>query len=251
MKSDDTVKRRFEELAERAYAENRFLFTDFLDISQLSSFYDMERDLSYAGTLVSGGTEGCERCMVRFGSSDNAGYEEAFPILLLKISPLQKKFSDELSHRDFLGSLIGLGLERTKIGDIVVRDNEAYVFVADSIGDYITDTLNKVKHTSVRVEKCDEIPEQLAPKFEEESIIVSSNRLDAVIAKVYNLSRDLAVRCISEGKVFINGREMTGNAKSLKPGGIVSVRGKGKFIFESEGGSTRKEKLYINIKRYI
>ncbi len=251
MKSDDSIKRRFEELAERAYAENRFLFTDFLDMSQLSNFYDMERELSYAGTLVSGGTEGCERCMVRFGSSDNTGYEEAFPILLLKISPLQKKFSDELTHRDFLGSLIGLGLERTKIGDIVVRDNEAYVFTADSIGDYITETLNKVKHTSVKVEKCSKVPEQLAPKFSEESIIVSSNRLDAVIAKVYNLSRDLAVRCISEGRVYINGREMTGNAKSLKAGDIVSVRGKGKFIFESEGGTTRKDKLYISIKRYI
>jgi len=251
MKSDDTVKKRFEELAERAYAENRFLFTDFLEMSHLSCFYEMERDLSYAGTLVSGGTDGCERCMVRFGSPDSAGYDEAFPILLLRISPLQKKFSDVLTHRDFLGSLIGLGIDRSKIGDIVVNDNEAFVFVSESIGDYIIETLNKVKHTSVRVEKCSEIPDTLTPKFRDESIIVSSNRLDAIIAKAFNLSRETAVRCVSEGRVFINGREMTGNAKSLKPGDTVSVRGKGKFVFEDEGGTTRKDKLYINIKKYV
>ena len=61
--------------------------------------------------------------MVRFGSPDSLGYDEAFPIVLLHISPVQKKFSDTLTHRDFLGSVIGLGIERTKLGDIIVRDN--------------------------------------------------------------------------------------------------------------------------------
>lgn len=251
MNSGEMINKRFEELAERAYSENRFVFTDFLDMSGLSSFYEVERDFSYVGTTVSGGTEGCERCMVRFGSAESCGYEESFPIELLRIRPLQKKFSDKLTHRDFLGTIIGLGLERSKIGDIVVRDNEAYVFVSDSVSDYIIESMTRVKHTSVRVDKCTDIPEEISPKTVEESIIVSSNRLDAVIAKVYNMSRDTAVRCISEGRVFINGREMTGNAKSLKAGDIVSVRGSGKFIFGSEGGTTRKDKLYINIKRYI
>lgn len=251
MNSGEVINKRFEELAERAYSENRYVFTDFLDMSGLSAFYDVERNLAYAGTSVSGGTEGCERCMVRFGSPESCGYEEEFPIELLHIRPLMKKFSDTLTHRDFLGTIIGLGLERTKIGDIVVRDNEAYVFVSDTVSDYIIRNLTRVKHTSVRVDKCDDVPEEIAPKTVEESVIVSSNRLDAIIAKVYNLSRDAAVRYISEGKVFINSREMTGNAKSLKEGDVVSVRGMGKFIFGSEGGTTRKDKLYISIRRYI
>jgi RNA-binding protein YlmH len=220
-------------------------------MSQLSTYYSLERDLSYVGTSVSGGTDGCERCMVRFGSPDSLGYEEAFPIVLLHISPVQKKFSDALTHRDFLGSVIGLGIERTKLGDIIVRDNEGYIFVNESISEYITENLSKVKHTNVRVEKCLDIPEAVVPKFAEESIIVSSNRLDAIIARVYKLSRDLAVRYISEGKVFLSGRQMTENAKQLRAGDTVSVRGKGKFIFEGEGGNTRKDKLYINIKKYV
>lgn len=133
---------RINELAEKAYSENRFLFTDFLDMSQLSSFYGIEKDLAYVGTAVSGGTEGCERCIVRFGSPDNLGYDESFPIALLYICPIQKKFSDTLTHRDFLGSVIGLGIERTKLGDIIVRDNEGYFFVADSISEYIIDKHN-------------------------------------------------------------------------------------------------------------
>lgn len=248
---DNTRINRINELAEKSYSENRFVFTDFLDMSQLSAFYSLERDLEYVGTTVSGGTEGCERCMVRFGSPDSLGYDEAFPIVLLHISPVQKKFSDTLTHRDFLGSVIGLGIERTKLGDIIVRDNEGFIFVSESISEYILENLSKVKHTNVRVKKCLDIPEAVAPKFSEESIIVSSNRLDAIIARVYKLSRDLAVRYISEGKVFLSGRQMTENAKQLRAGDTVSVRGKGKFIFEGEGGNTKKDKLYINIKKYV
>ena len=248
---DNILINRINELAEKSYSENRYLFTDFLDMSQLSVFYSMERELAYAGTAVSGGTEGCERCMVRFGAPESLGYDEAFPIALLHISPLQKKFSDTLTHRDFLGSVIGLGIERTKLGDIIVKENEGYIFVSESISEYIIENLTKVKHTNVKVLRCADIPEAIAPKLSEESIIVSSNRLDAIIARVYKLSRDLAVRYISEGKVFLSGRQMTENAKTLKAGDVVSVRGKGKFIFEGEGGNTRKDKLYINIKKYV
>ncbi|MBO4863574.1 MAG: hypothetical protein J5517_04370 [Eubacterium sp.] len=264
MNTSDILSNRIKELAERAYSENRYLFTDFLDMSQLSVFYALERELRYVGTAVSGGmpvSSGVDgndsagglgdRCMVRFGSPEVCGYEEDFPIDVLHISPVQKKFSDTLTHRDFLGSVIGLGIERTKLGDILVRDNEAYMFVSNTISDYIIETLNKVKHTNVTVERCTELPAELAPKFSEESVVVSSNRLDAIIARTYNMSRELAARFITEGKVFVCGREIISTTKSLKEGDVVSVRGKGKFIFDGEEGVTRKSKLYVKIKRYV
>ncbi len=250
-KMDTIIRNRLQELADRSFRESVFLFTDFLAASDLSCFYEMKKELDYAGTEVFGGVDGAERCMVRFGSPENLGYEVDFPIELLHISPLQKKFSDTLTHRDILGSVIGLGLERSRLGDIKVKDNDAYIFVSEVVSNYIIENLSYVKHTRVKVEKCEKVPQELAPELVEEDIIVSSNRLDAIIAKVFNLSRDVSVRYISEGKVFINGREMTGNAKSLKEGDIVSVRGKGKFLFEGEGGMTRKEKLYIKIRRYV
>ena len=249
--TDNTMKNRIIELAEKSYSENRYLFTDFLDMSQLSLFYTVEKEVEYASPLVWGGAENCERCMVRFGSPEHFGYDELFPITLLRCAPVQKKFSDTLTHRDFLGSVIGLGIERAKIGDIVVRDNEGYIFVAGSISEYIIENLDKVKHTTVRVDICDEIPEAIAPVFKEESVVVSSNRLDAIIARVYKLSREQAVRYILEGKVFVSGRQMTENSKQLKPGNTVSVRGKGKFIFVGEGNVTKKDKLYVNIKLHV
>ncbi len=245
------LKNRITELAEKSYSENRYMFTDFLDMSQLSLFYAAQKEVKYAGILVWGGARNCERCMVRFGSPENFGYDEPFPITLIHCSPVQKKFSDTLTHRDFLGSVMGLGIERNKIGDIIVRENEGYIFTVSSISEYIKENLGKVRHTTVSVDICDEIPEAIEPVFSEQSIIVSSNRLDAILAGVYKLSRDRAVRYISEGKVFVSGRQMTENSKQLKPGNTVSVRGKGKFIFEGEGGATRKDKLYINVKLYV
>ena len=239
---------RYMELLKRSDAQGIYTYTEFHSPHGAALAYRIARE---PVLKLWGGMEHAQRVVIRFGNPEELLYEEEFPIKLLRVSPLQKKFSDDLTHRDFLGSVIGLGLERAKIGDIMVRENEAYIFVAESISDYVSENLTKVKHTSVRVEECAEVPEEIAPRTAAENLIVSSNILDAVIAKVYNLSRDTAVKCISEGRVFINGREMTGNAKSLKNGDIVTVRGKGKFIFDGEAGTTRKDKLYVNIKRYV
>ncbi|MBR6223256.1 MAG: hypothetical protein IKQ71_07445 [Lachnospiraceae bacterium] len=246
------IKKRLRELADKSYRENRYVFTDFLSIAQLSDYYSMTHDFSNVGSDAFGGFDGAERCLVRFGSPDIFGYEESYPITLLKVSPVNKKFADKLSHRDFLGSIVGLGIEREKTGDIIVlEDTACYVFVVDEIADYIIDNLSFVKHTNVKVEKCDDIPVEVKPRIEEMSLIVSSNRLDGIIAKVYKLSRDAAVGLIRDGKVFINGVVMTGNAKSLKTGDIISVRGYGRFVFNGEGGMTRKDKLHVSVGRYV
>ncbi len=260
------VKKRLYELAEKAYHENRYIFTDFLNVSQLSEYYELlkktgEGTIGQVDSRAFGGTLGCERCVVRFGSPEMFGYEEPYPITLLKIYPAMAKYAEALTHRDYLGSLIGLGLEREKIGDIIIprvdADNSekqrkaVYVFVIDKISDYIIENLGYVKHTNIRVEKCDEVPEEAVPHLEELSVIVSSNRMDAIVAKLYNLSREQSLKLFVEGKVFLNGITMTSNARPLKTGDIISVRGYGKFIFDGEGGATRKEKLYVHVRKYV
>ena len=283
------VKKRLKELSEKAYRENRYVFTDFLNVAQLSAYFEMvekvggstDDQASDIDGMIGqmhckafGGTSGCERCVVRFGSVDLLGYEEPYPITLLKIYPAMAKYAEQLTHRDYLGSLIGLGLEREKIGDIVIprvsdSDNAegngssevkksakkaqgaVYVFVIETIADYIIENLGYVKHTNVRVEKCDEVPEEVVPHLEDVSVIVSSNRIDAIVAKLYNLSREQSLKLFVEGKVFLNGITMTSNARPLKAGDTISVRGFGKFIFDGEGGSTRKEKLYVNVRKYV
>lgn len=254
MEHDDReFRKRINELANRAYKENRYIFTDFLNPSQLSVVKEMEKDLRFVGFRISGGLEETEteRAVVRFGNEELTGYVEEFPIVLIRISPRMKKFADELGHRDFLGAVMNLGIERDTIGDILIRDNTAYMFVMERVAEYILDQLISIKHTSIRAEICDTIPEEIKPKRERRDIIVSSNRIDAIIAKLYNLSREQSLVLFREGKVFVNGREMTSNARPLKENEAVAVRGFGKFCFISEGGKTKKDRLYVAVEVYV
>jgi RNA-binding protein YlmH len=120
MNENIDVYKRLTELADEAYRENRYVYTDFLSIAQISVYNKSVRDFDYAGSESYGGYETAERRIVKFGSKDNYGYDEAYPVKLLKIEPIIAKFSDNLTHRDFLGSVLGLGIKREKIGDIIV-----------------------------------------------------------------------------------------------------------------------------------
>ena len=97
--------------------------------------------------------------MIRFGSPEELGYEEDFPIVTLKIAPKSEKFADKLTHRDFLGALMSLGIEREVLGDIVIRDNVGYLFAKEDIAEYIKDSLTEIKHTAVRINTADSLPE--------------------------------------------------------------------------------------------
>ena len=121
---------------------------------------------------------------------------------------------------------MNLGIKRELLGDIFVRDNEACVFCLDSIADYIISNLSRVKHTTVKVQVCQDVSSISTPKTEDKLIQVSSVRADAVIARVYNLSRQEAYALFPEGLVYINGRLTTENAKGLTAGDQISVRGK-------------------------
>lgn len=247
------IEKRILELANRSYNENRYTFTDFLNISEMSSYYklkDVNHELGFVSSSAFGGMEGCERQIIRFGDENLCGYEEVFPIVLLRVKPSAAKFADKLTHRDFLGSVIGLGLEREKLGDIFIKDNIGYIFVLDMVADYIVSNLSFVKHTKVKVEVCSVVPEELSINLLEQHLIVSSNRCDAIVAKIYNLSRESSLNLFRESKVYINGLVTTDNAKSLKTGDVVSIRGYGKFKFMSEGGITKKNRLYVNVGVY-
>ncbi len=170
---------------------------------------------------------------------------------MLLIKPLQPKYADELTHRVFLGSLMNLGIERYVIGDIIVRDKTAYVFVAERMTEHILGELTRVKHTQVSVERVDEPPEDIKPRFEGVNLIVSSLRLDLIISKVYRLSRQAAKECFSDGKAFLNGKLCTNPAASVKEGDVLSVRGFGKFVFRQVDHETKKGNLAVRVDRYV
>ena len=117
MTEDDILKGRLGDLANAAYSQNRYTYTNFLSASDLDIFYRNIEDLSFAGYSLFGGRESCERVMIAFGNEAFCGYKPEFPISIIKAAALQDKFSEDLNHRDFLGALMNLGIEREMIGD--------------------------------------------------------------------------------------------------------------------------------------
>ena len=247
---DNLIRHRLTELAERSYSGNRYLYTDFLGMSELGIYHSMERELSFVPSEAFGGTDSCERCMVRFGSEEMCGYTEEYPIALLKVEAVQEKFADTLTHRDFLGSVLGVGLEREKIGDIFLRDNAGYIFVHADVTGYICENLTFVKHTKVKVAELTEVPEELAPKLREETLVISGNRIDSVIARLYHMSREEAQRLVRGEQIFVNGRTVIQVSKELKAGDVVSVRHHGRFRFLGENGRTKKDRLNVKVEVY-
>ncbi len=248
--NNSILQGRFKDLASKSYKENRYMFTGFLSESELSDYYAIERELYYAKPLIYGGYEGANRCIVRFGDEENLNYTEDFPIVSLLIKPLNKKFSDDLNHRDFLGAIMNLGIERSVLGDIIVRENETVVFCMSDMAAYIADNLSRIKHTSVSVCVTEKIECGSTQAFEERMIQVMSERLDAVISKTYNISRNEALIAVADGNVYLNGRQCTENAKILVPGDKVSVRGRGKFIFSELLNVNKKGKTNCMVKIY-
>lgn len=245
----ELLAKRFLELDRKAYSNLYFTFTDFLGLMEQSVFSETVSKLR--GKYESfGGTDGAERIMIRFGDPDEIGYDVPFPILCLLIEPKSEKFADRLSHRDFLGALINLGIERDTLGDIVVKDNRAYVFANTDIAEYIARELTRVAKTDVTVTVADSLPEGELYKKEALRVQVSSVRLDAIIARVFHLSRDDAQSLFAKHLVFHNGKEATSASYSPKPGEAITVRGKGRFVYLGEAGLSKKGKLNLNLELY-
>ncbi len=250
MKEKELFGQRLKDLADQSFKNNKFTYTSFLSEGELSDYYLLEKELKFASPSVWGGRENADRVMVRFGDADAFGFEEGFPIVMLEISPLNVKFSDDFTHRDFLGALMNLGIERNTLGDILVNSKKGFIFCKESVSEYIKENLTKVKHTSVLVKETNELDEEFKPVFDEKIVQVASERIDAVISKVYNLSRNSSNELFRTGKVFVNSRECTSNSYELKTGDVISVRGFGKMIFEGSVGLSKKGKSNVKVSVY-
>ena len=240
--------KRFTELADRSSQSGIFTFSTFHSRETASLAFDAASDKEVS---LWGGTENSERVVARFGDPNELSYDEPFPIRILLIEPKQAKYSETLTHRDFLGAILNLGIERDMVGDILVKNNSAYCFVLEKLADVFCSDLDRVKHTAVSCKIVEEVPEDCLPKLKEENITVTSPRLDAILAKVYHLSRTDAKDLFEDEKVILNGRICRNPETVLKENSIVSVRGYGKLEYHGEERTTKKGKTGITIWRYV
>ena len=244
------MKKRIADLERQALTGGIYRFTGFLSPTDAALCYEVA-DESFM--QMWGGVEDCERVMVRFGDKAELGYECDFPIALIRFQPLHKKYAEELSHRDFLGALMNLGIERDTIGDIRIdkKTSVGYVFVNERIASFITENVDRIRNTTVMSERVDALPEGLQPELEEVRLIVASPRIDCVIAGLYKLSRSTARKLFTAGLVIVNGRSCGSESLVLSAGDVVAVRGYGKFIYDGESKKTAKGNYSVAVRRYV
>lgn len=170
---------------------------------------------------------------------------------ILKVIKVTGRDVAVLSHRDYLGSLMGLGITRENIGDIIVSDSGAYIFVKADIADYILNNIDKIGRYGVKTAVCKcaeaEIPK---PKTKEIGGTVSSLRLDSVLSVAAGISRSRAVELINSGAVSINFEVCESVSEKIAEGDLISVRGIGRMRLERIGNLTRKGRTGITVARF-
>lgn len=237
-------QKRFEDLAQRSNERGYPVYSDFLGISEISELFACRFPVNVE---LWGGYDGAERAVACFGDREYFNDYTDYPIKCILIEPVNQKFADDLTHRDFLGSLMGLGIRREVLGDIIISENKGYLFCLDTIADYIIENLEQVKHTTIECRITDEIPENALPQPENIELIVSSERLDVIVAAVYNLSRSKVLPYFEHERVFINGKAETRASAVANTGDKISVRGFGRFIYNGVLRHTKKDRLVISI----
>lgn len=249
-KEEFMLQKRLIELSKTAYRRGIVTYSDFLNLNELNILHTTPKNEFDTKYETFGGYNDSERQMAAF-LPDALYYTHFYPIQILKIEPLQKKFTENLTHRDYLGAILNLGIERSKLGDILVMEDFAYLFVQESLADYICNDLTRIRHTSVRVTKEDPQSFAYVPKYKEITGTVASVRLDSLLSLAFGSSRSKLVNLIEGGKVFTNGKLMTTNSYQVKDGDIISVRGMGRFRYNGIQSQSRKGRYFISLYKYI
>jgi len=260
MNEQELCKKRLLDLSKQADIKGIVTFSDFLNLNELNIYHTIKNTL-YTKTEVFGGYESAERQMVAF-IPDALCFEVSaqpggvfswwnHPIHCIHISPKYPKFADKLTHRDILGALMHLGIERSRLGDILCFDMDYYVFCEERILPFILENLTKIRHTLVDTREETEYAHlQANIHLDEQYDMIASNRIDCIIAKAFHLSRSEASAYLAAEKVFINGKCITNCNQACEDGAIISVRGKSRFIFENCNSTSKKGKLRVKFSFY-
>ena len=259
MTEDEVLFSHASDLKMQCADESIVQSTAFLDLRQRTLLLPLEKSQSeYVKTFYYGGYDDAERlCAVfvpKFYEEKNpfdffASYPEFDPITLLRI---EKYRFTSLSHRDYLGALMALGIRREMLGDIVTDENGCFLFCLSSVKRFIAENLGSVGRASVKVseiQKGDFVQknERTADVF----FSVASLRLDAVCGAAFSLSRGKAADFIESGSVYLGGVQTLKPDRKVALGEKIVLRGKGKAVLSEIKGESKKGRIHIVIKKYL
>ncbi len=257
-KQDRILLARIEELADACRDKYMMTHSEFLDLRQRSLVQGL---LARRGGLrvdFYGGFDEAERVIAVFlpeyvmedtAAEHFAAEEEENPLAVLRMA--KKKGAPALSHRDYLGALMGLGIRREVTGDILVREDGADVIVLRSMADYIRTNLSQAGRSGLSVEEAP-VRELIRPDSDarEKKASVASLRLDSVVGAAFGLSRSKALEAVRSGIVFVNGLEIQKPGHMLEEGDKVVMRHKGRAIVKEVGGKTGRGRIHVTLLIY-
>lgn len=226
-------------------------FTDFLDPAKVLQYKEILQYIKEDFKMKDfGGFEESERRIIAF-FPDYMEEEIEFPIKAVKIKLLDK-FSQSPSHREYLGSILGTGIERTKVGDILVLEEYAIAFIDETIADYVCTNLERVSRTRVEnsIISLDEIklPEKNVKQIKS---TVASLRIDSLVSTAFGMSRTKASEYIKAEKVSLNWTVVKSNSLEVKEGDMITLRGHGRAKLLQITGMTKKDRTGVLIEAYL
>jgi len=255
-KDDKILLAQILDKIEMVEKKNKIEYTDFLDLAQIELVQKFINKIKIENYMVYGGFEQAERKMFVF-------YPEKFNSTVVEknlsniMQIIRIELPDDLkgkyTHRDYLGAVIKLGIERKKVGDIIVDNNGADIIVDKDIVKFLLEnlvSLTRFSKSTISLQNIDDLrPVEI--KKEEIEIIVSSMRLDNVISELARCSRNKALEIINMERVFINFECETKKTKQIKSGNMVTIRGKGRFFVKEISGQTRSGRTVIKVEKFV
>ncbi len=237
------------DLCRKSEKSGIWLYSGFLSLAEQDDLLSCKEAQGRSFRLI-GGYDSAERKILAAGNEAEAGPPEP-PISVIAVNPRSAKFAEELIHRDYLGAILALGIERSVIGDILVRDKRAWFFCLSSVADMVASSLTEVRRTSVTAAVITEDVPELQPRYMPLRLNVASERMDAIVSALAGISRGQTDRLFAAGKVFLNGRTTMDRSLRLKEGDILSVRGFGKAVYDGIEYETKKKRYQVRVRKLI
>ncbi|MEM6836762.1 MAG: photosystem II S4 domain protein [Cyanobacteria bacterium P01_C01_bin.120] len=245
-----TVMTRILDLADQAIRTWEIVLTDFLSPPEMLEAQEIFQRLTEVHLVSAGGYPQAERQRAAIARTDLPLEAVEIPLALLDVSG--NFLFDTATHRDFLGALLGTGIVRDKVGDIIVLgERGAQAIVVPELVEFLEMSLTQVRSVSVKTRSIDWSELRVRqPKKKELTTVEASLRLDAVASAGFGMSRSKMVDFISAGDVRVNWKAAKQASQTLTAGDLVAIRGKGRLEI-GDIAVTKKERYRIHLIRYI
>ena len=239
------------EWVERAAERHELRRTDFLDPRQAHILFTLANRHPDAAVRLDGGTANAERRRALIAPEYRELDEEDIGISVLSIASEDRRIAG-LDHGDYLGSLLGLGIKRDKIGDLHVRPDGCHALVAEEIGDFLIGHLKQVHRADVTASI---LPlaalREVVPALDELTLSVASMRLDGIASDVFRLSRAKIVEPIRAGRCRVNWKTVEDPSVLLRADDVVSLKGFGRFRLLAVEGMSKSGRIRVRIGKFV